>query len=153
MQCRNRKRVNRCTCVNGNCQWSSKCGISNERSIISEEPEKLNSIRTINVEGNFNFFFRDGFFSELEHALSVFRRTFHQFERLHKPAFILVAQVMRLFIYLCCKNVKNYSVYEINEICFLSKQSILSNFLSWKWTCVAKTSIAELSWLCSDKFE
>jgi len=54
VECRNRKRVNRCTCVNGNCQWSSKCGISNERSIISEEPEKLNSIRTLKVEdGNF----------------------------------------------------------------------------------------------------
>jgi len=54
VECKNRTRVNRCTCVNGNCQWSSTCGISNERSIISPEPEKLNSIRTIKVEdGNF----------------------------------------------------------------------------------------------------
>jgi len=54
VQCKNRTRVNRCTCVNGNCQWSSTCGISNDRSIITAEPEKLNSIRTIKVEdGNF----------------------------------------------------------------------------------------------------
>ena len=88
VNCRNRNKVNKCVCVNGNCKWSSTCGIMNERSRISPEKETVDSIRTIKIQGMGTLIIALETLTALNFDRLtrhfIFRRYIYQLERLHR---------------------------------------------------------------------